>query len=264
MAQNRRSIQTKETILETASRLFYEKGYTATTVRDICSQSGISISRVNYHFSSKAELAGVVCSQFAHNFIQELRKIFGNSGSYSVVVEAIAQRFLVDLLLADPEMIPASQFYREITREGILSEAFSPRDKNFFSRAMAISQARESQFRPGYTDVYARILSSSLSPLIDSWNQVLARCDGDRETANCRMQEIFVGLFMQMLDFRNDVQRDILELSEYYYRMIDVEMLGLTQLKITISSDLSQADKDKIWQPVLSTMVEDMEDADII
>ena len=250
MAPNRRSIQTKETILETASRLFYEKGYTATTVRDICSQSGISISRVNYHFSSKAELAGVVCSQFAHNFIQELRTVIGTSGEYSVIADAIAQRFLVDLLLTDPELVPASRFYREITGEGILSQAFSPKEKSLFSRAMAISQVRESQFRPGYTDVYARILASALSPLIDSWDQVLNKCDGDREMANWRMQDIFVALFMQMLDFRHDVQEDILERSRTCYQMMEIELQNLTQIHITMSKPLSREDGDLIWQPV--------------
>ena len=257
MAQNRRSIQTKETILQTASRLFYEKGYTATTIRDICSQSGISVSRVNYHFSSKADLAGVICSQFAHNFIQELRKIIGNSDGYSIVVEAIALRFLVDLLLADPEVVPANRFYREITKEGILSQAFSPRDKNFFSRAMAISQMRESQFQPGYTDVYARILAASLFPLIDSWDHVLAQCNADRERANCRMQEIFVGLFMQMLDFRHDIQREIISLSGEFYRMIHVEMHGLTQMRITFPDTLNQEDRGKFWQSFLESIPED-------
>ena len=251
MAQNRRSIQTKENILETASRLFYEKGYTATTIRDICSQSGISVSRVNYHFSSKAELAVVVCSQFAHNFIQELRNIIGNSGGYSIIADAIAQRFLVDLLLADPEAVPASRFYREITKEGILSEAFSPKDKNVFSEVMALSQIRESQFQPGYTNVYARMYSAALYPLTDSWDQVLSLCDGDREKAIDRIQEIFVSLFMQMLDFRHDVQREILALSEKYYRMMDVELQDLTQVHITISVPWCQDDRDRIWQPVL-------------
>ena len=264
MAPNRRSIQTKETILETASRLFYEKGYTATTVRDICSQSGISISRVNYHFSSKAELAGTICGQFAHNFIQELRKVFGNSRGYSVLVEAIALRFVVDLLLADAEKVPASRFYREITKEGILTEAFSPRDKSFFSKVMAISQIRETQFQLGYMDVYARIFSSSLSPLVESWDQVLEQCGGDREKANLRLQEIFVALFMQMLDFRHDVQREILSLSEHYYRMIRVEMQGLTQLNVTMPAELTPEDREKIWQPALNAAAPADEDAEAI
>ena len=69
MAQYVRSTHTKQTIIETACRLFYEKGYTDATVRQICAQSGISVSRVNYHFSSKADLAGVICRQFFYNFV---------------------------------------------------------------------------------------------------------------------------------------------------------------------------------------------------
>lgn len=47
---------TRLRLIEAAGQLFAEKGYDATTVRDICIKAGANIASVNYHFSGKLEL----------------------------------------------------------------------------------------------------------------------------------------------------------------------------------------------------------------
>lgn len=46
----------RQRILETAGRLFAERGYAATSVRDIADELGIANPSLYHHFSSKAEL----------------------------------------------------------------------------------------------------------------------------------------------------------------------------------------------------------------
>lgn len=46
----------KEQILEKATRLFAEKGYAGTSVRDLAADVGINIAMVNYYFGSKEKL----------------------------------------------------------------------------------------------------------------------------------------------------------------------------------------------------------------
>jgi len=49
-------LNTKEEIMLAAQKLFAEKGFNGTSVKDICDAAGANISAVNYHFKSKEDL----------------------------------------------------------------------------------------------------------------------------------------------------------------------------------------------------------------
>lgn len=49
-------ISTRERIVETAGRLFAERGRQATTVRDIVREAGVNQAAINYHFRDKDNL----------------------------------------------------------------------------------------------------------------------------------------------------------------------------------------------------------------
>ena len=56
MGVNQQLGETRERILDTACRLFAERGFRGTTVAMICSTTGANIAAVNYHFGSKEKL----------------------------------------------------------------------------------------------------------------------------------------------------------------------------------------------------------------
>ncbi len=47
---------TKLRLLETAGKVFAEKGYRAATVREICQRAGVNLAAVNYYFGDKERL----------------------------------------------------------------------------------------------------------------------------------------------------------------------------------------------------------------
>src|SRR3954469_23490284 len=51
-----KSEQTRELIVETALRLFRERGFEATTMRAIAAEAGVSVGNAYYYFSSKEQL----------------------------------------------------------------------------------------------------------------------------------------------------------------------------------------------------------------
>ncbi|ACZ91926.1 hypothetical protein Aros01_04512 [Streptosporangium roseum] len=54
--RSRGSDKTRETIVETALRLFRERGYEATTMRAIAAEAGVSVGNAYYYFASKEAL----------------------------------------------------------------------------------------------------------------------------------------------------------------------------------------------------------------
>ncbi|MEW5822566.1 MAG: helix-turn-helix domain-containing protein [Cyanobacteriota bacterium] len=62
----------REVILETACRLFAEKGYEKTTIRDLCKEAETYQVSINYYFGSKENLFKEACLQ-AFNFTDEAR-----------------------------------------------------------------------------------------------------------------------------------------------------------------------------------------------
>ena len=57
MAQYTKGMGTRKEILSAARNLFYEKGYTETTTRQIASAAGINLGLIKYYFNSKADIA---------------------------------------------------------------------------------------------------------------------------------------------------------------------------------------------------------------
>ena len=54
------AIDTRERILDVAERLFGERGFPATPLRDITTEAGVNVASVNYHFGSKEALLAEV------------------------------------------------------------------------------------------------------------------------------------------------------------------------------------------------------------
>lgn len=51
-----RGSETRQVILDTAERMFVEKGYSGVTLRDLTAAAGVNLASVNYHFGSKDAL----------------------------------------------------------------------------------------------------------------------------------------------------------------------------------------------------------------
>ena len=65
MAGQRRGAATRLEIIRVASRMFLEEGYSATTIRAICAELGISPGHLMFHFPTKehllAEVVDILC-----------------------------------------------------------------------------------------------------------------------------------------------------------------------------------------------------------
>jgi AcrR family transcriptional regulator len=62
---------TKEKIINVAERLFAERGFAGTTLRNVSTEADVNLAAVNYHFGSKEELFRSVVARFARPIVEQ-------------------------------------------------------------------------------------------------------------------------------------------------------------------------------------------------
>ena len=89
---------TKERIMDVAEGLFAEKGYAATSLRDITGEAGTNLASVNYHFQSKEGLLSAIIDRFVgpvnRGRLEALEALEAEADGTSPDVEGLLRAFL--------------------------------------------------------------------------------------------------------------------------------------------------------------------------
>lgn len=123
-------------ILNTAERLFAERGYAATTMRQIASEAKVNSSMVSYYFGSKEALYNMIFTLR----LQELKKVFDEeqyaNHSKATKLEAFLSRYILHiqtykdfhkLLLHEYSLLSSPKSDNSMIREHILNNLASLR-----------------------------------------------------------------------------------------------------------------------------------------
>ncbi len=97
-------LPTKDRILAAAAQVFTEKGFAATTTREIAELAGVNIATLHYHHRSKE----VLFEQVAHGAMDRFREIHDEVFDIELPLRDIIHAFVdkyTDLLLARPYLV---------------------------------------------------------------------------------------------------------------------------------------------------------------
>jgi AcrR family transcriptional regulator len=88
----------KEQILEAAKKLMSEKGFDATTVRDISKTADVNVAMISYYFGSKEKLFAAMIEENAAQMYSKLEYI-GNTGAQpEKKIEALVTLYVENIL----------------------------------------------------------------------------------------------------------------------------------------------------------------------
>jgi len=76
-----KSIETKKLILDKATKIFEYKGYTATSMEEIRSETNLSKGTVYYHFKNKEDLYLYCIGEASSTFVEKWNKLSNNEVS---------------------------------------------------------------------------------------------------------------------------------------------------------------------------------------
>ena len=92
------AIDTRDRILDVAERMFGERGFPATSLRDITTEAGVNVASVNYHFGSKEALLAEVLERrlkpINERRLELLDAVEAQAGDGPPELEAVVRAFL--------------------------------------------------------------------------------------------------------------------------------------------------------------------------
>ena len=129
----------KQIIHEAAVRLFRDKGYSATSMRDLADAVNLKASSLYNHISSKEEVLKDICFDNAHRFLDGMKEVEAMPGTATEKVEALL-RLHIRAATGDAASVMAfNDEWRHLSNP-LLGEFMALR-KDYESRFLAILNA---------------------------------------------------------------------------------------------------------------------------
>ncbi|MGW3725114.1 TetR family transcriptional regulator [Streptomyces sp. NPDC000851] len=133
-----KSEQTRALILETAMRLFRERGYDRTTMRAIAKEAGVSVGNAYYYFASKEHLVQGFYDRIAAEHQAAVRDVLDRETDLEARLAGVLKAWLD---VATPYHEFAVQFFKNAADPDSPLSPFSPESEH--ARVEAVSVHRE-------------------------------------------------------------------------------------------------------------------------
>ncbi|RSK29504.1 TetR/AcrR family transcriptional regulator [Hymenobacter metallilatus] len=95
-----RKTNRRQLILDEAAKLFKQKGFGGTSMRDLAREVGMEAASMYNHIKSKDEILDLICTRIAHTYISQLAEIEQTDASYADKVKALI-RLHIRLMIED-------------------------------------------------------------------------------------------------------------------------------------------------------------------
>lgn len=104
------NLSRKEQVIRKAAELFREKGYAASSMRDLAQKLGIEAASLYSHIKSKEEILQNLCFDMAGEFIKSLKTVEGSTASAS---EKLTQGIIGHIQVMAKDLIASAVFMNE-------------------------------------------------------------------------------------------------------------------------------------------------------
>ncbi|MEW2509865.1 TetR family transcriptional regulator [Streptomyces sp. NPDC046870] len=168
--QSSKSEQTRALILETAMRLFQERGYDKTTMRAIAKEAGVSVGNAYYYFEGKEHLIQGFYDRIAAEHQAVVREVLDRETDLEARLAGVLTAWLD---IARPYHEFAVQFFKNAADPDSPLSPFSPESEH--AREQAVSVHREvlagsrSKVAPELRDVLPELMWLAQMGLVLYW-----------------------------------------------------------------------------------------------
>ena len=138
----------RELILTEAAKLFKDRGYGGTSMRDLAGQVGMEAASMYNHIKSKDELLDSICFRISDTYISQLAAIEATDSSYRDKIKALV-RLHIQLMVEDGAAVSVANHDWKYLPEPRLTE-FKQARKSYERGFAALIEAgiAAGEFRP--------------------------------------------------------------------------------------------------------------------
>jgi AcrR family transcriptional regulator len=167
----------RESLLEAAIVCLRERGYAATTARDLAQTAGVSLGAIGYHFGSTEVLLNEAIAESSRRWIKHFRESLARPAHPAGL--AAASRSLYDVFAANRGLLVGfvEAFARAQRSEAARTQLAGHYDEFRREIALALSAGEP----PAHTESIASVLIALVDGLIIQWILAPERCP-DPET----------------------------------------------------------------------------------
>ncbi|WP_428935250.1 TetR/AcrR family transcriptional regulator [Streptomyces sp. ACT015] len=165
-----KSEQTRALILETAMRLFQERGYDKTTMRAIAQEAGVSVGNAYYYFAGKEHLIQGFYDRIAAEHQEAVRDVLARESDLQARLAGVLK---VWLDIARPYHEFAVQFFKNAADPDSPLSPFSPESEHARAAAIAVHQdvlrGAKTKVAPELREVLPELMWLSQMGLVLYW-----------------------------------------------------------------------------------------------
>jgi len=138
----------RELILAEAAKLFKDRGYSGTSMRDLAGQVGMEAASMYNHIKSKDELLDTICFRISDTYISQLAEIERTAIPYGEKIKSLV-RLHIRLMVEDSAAVSVANHDWKYLPEPRLTE-FKQARKNYEKGFAALIEAgiEAGEFRP--------------------------------------------------------------------------------------------------------------------
>lgn len=113
--KSNRSSTRKEIIIAEAAKLFREKGFSATSMRDLAEHVGVEAASLYNHISSKAEILQEICFKVANQFMSHMDEVDNSPLTAIAKIEAILRFHIRQMVEHYEEVYVSDREWKHLT-----------------------------------------------------------------------------------------------------------------------------------------------------
>jgi AcrR family transcriptional regulator len=176
--KSNRSSTRKEVIITEAARLFREKGFSATSMRDLAEHVGVEAASLYNHISSKAEILQEICFKVATQFMTHIDEVDNSGQSAIQKIEAILRFHIRQMIDHYEEVYVSDREWKHLTEPYM--QNMQGQRRSYRQRIASIIEdgIRRGEIKPIDAPTAVLIMLHAVSG-IESWHRSTKKIEGN-------------------------------------------------------------------------------------